>query len=251
MGYAFGEGDDAAERLGLLHQVFEPTSRRFLEGAAPREPDLAVDLGCGPGHTTRLLAETVAAHHTVGIDASEDFIGRARQQRVPGVEFRVADLLVEDPPVADVVYARYLLAHLPEPEEQAARWRSRLRAGGRLLLEENGTIEATDPVLARYEELVSTMIAEDGGDLYVGRRLADLAPRDGGSVRRDHLQPPIGQVARLFGRNLRTWGPRAVGSGLADVDTVDRLARDLQDMEGREDIGPARWELVQVVLPPA
>jgi hypothetical protein len=58
-GYAFGDTSLAARRLALLADVFEPPSRAFLEqfagpvssGAEPL--DLAVDLGGGPGHSTR------------------------------------------------------------------------------------------------------------------------------------------------------------------------------------------------------
>jgi len=64
-GYAFGDGPTAARRLDLLADLFEPASRTFLErvagldGLAGRRPGLAVDLGCGTGHTTRLVAEVL------------------------------------------------------------------------------------------------------------------------------------------------------------------------------------------------
>ena len=66
--YAFGDGPAAARRLDLLAELFEPASRTFLErvaglaggdgpaGPAGRPPGVAVDVGCGPGHTTRLVA---------------------------------------------------------------------------------------------------------------------------------------------------------------------------------------------------
>src|SRR4051794_17612598 len=68
--YAYGDSDLAAERLALVATVFEPTSREFVQAAAPRSPALAVDLGCGPGHTTRLLHEATGAARTLGLDAS-------------------------------------------------------------------------------------------------------------------------------------------------------------------------------------
>src|SRR5205809_779798 len=54
--YTFGDSQAAAERLALVARVFEPPSRRFLADAAAGAGlagcDLAVDLGCGPGHST-------------------------------------------------------------------------------------------------------------------------------------------------------------------------------------------------------
>src|SRR5258708_10152850 len=76
----FGDNDLAAERLRILARAFEPTSRAFLThvrasvyGAAAH----AVDLGCGPGYTTRLVHEVVAAALTTGVDRSPRFLARA------------------------------------------------------------------------------------------------------------------------------------------------------------------------------
>ncbi|HXQ57593.1 MAG TPA: osmotically inducible protein OsmC, partial [Actinomycetes bacterium] len=77
-GYAFGDSALAARRLGLLAQVFEPTSRSFLTDAAAHPvgppPELAVDLGCGPGHTTRLLVSVLGPRRTLGLDQSAFFV---------------------------------------------------------------------------------------------------------------------------------------------------------------------------------
>ena len=55
---------------------FEPVSRAFLLQAAPRGCARALDLGCGPGFTTRLLAELCAPHELIGLDASAAFVAR-------------------------------------------------------------------------------------------------------------------------------------------------------------------------------
>jgi hypothetical protein len=89
-GYAFGDTSLAARCLALLADVFEPPSRAFLErfagpvssGAEPL--DLAVDLGCGPGHSTRLVATMVGARRTLGLDQSGSFVARPPPGRRPG-----------------------------------------------------------------------------------------------------------------------------------------------------------------------
>jgi hypothetical protein len=47
--YAFGDGDLAARRLALLHEVYALSSSALLADAVTRTPVLAYDLGCGLG----------------------------------------------------------------------------------------------------------------------------------------------------------------------------------------------------------
>ena len=48
MEYLFGDTDLAARRLGVLAEVFGPSSRAFIRSAVAGKPALAVDVGCGP-----------------------------------------------------------------------------------------------------------------------------------------------------------------------------------------------------------
>jgi trans-aconitate 2-methyltransferase len=57
-----------------------------VDADAPRR---VVDLGCGPGNLTRLLAERWPEADVLGLDSSPEMIARAE---VPGVRFEVADL---------------------------------------------------------------------------------------------------------------------------------------------------------------
>ena len=84
--YAFGDTDIAARRLELLAHVFEHSTRAFLrEAPAARlglaqnlAQKIAIDLGCGPGFTTHLIAEALGFSRVVGLETSERFIELAR-----------------------------------------------------------------------------------------------------------------------------------------------------------------------------
>ena len=62
-----------------------------------RSTDRMVDVGCGSGYATRLLAPLV--RETLGVDFSESMIGRARAASAgtPGLRFEVANALDLDP----------------------------------------------------------------------------------------------------------------------------------------------------------
>ena len=82
--YAFRDGDAAAARLAMVARLFDPSSRAFVAralSASAAPVRLAVDLGCGPGNTTALLAEVSGAARTVGLDESEHFLAEARSAR--------------------------------------------------------------------------------------------------------------------------------------------------------------------------
>jgi ubiquinone/menaquinone biosynthesis C-methylase UbiE len=122
--------------LGRRRGVF--TRLAALSGARPG--DMVLDVGCGTGYFTRLLAEAVAPGGiAVGIDPSPEAIARARRStRLTNCAF--ADGIAEalDPPDGsyDVVVSSLTLHHLPETlRPQAIREMYRvLCPGGRVLV---------------------------------------------------------------------------------------------------------------------
>jgi len=257
-GYAFGDGPAAARRLDLLAELFEPASRTFLERVAglDRRTGLAVDLGCGTGHTTRLVAEVLTPDRTVGLDQSEFFVALAARSAgpaTPGVGFAVHDVTrVPFPcPPADVCYGRLLLSHLPDPGAVLAAWATQLAPGGLLLADEVERIHTDLPALRGYLEVAGALLGTRGHTLEVGQVLARL-PDPPGLVRRDdrigHLAPPPDRAAAMFALNLAVWRGEAVRAGVASAGQLDRLAGDLAAVVDGELEGSIRWELRQLVL---
>src|SRR6185312_14029331 len=100
--------------------------------SGPREAELAVDLGCGPGATTRLIHEVLRPVRTLGLDQSSAYVARAIADAPEGVGFSVHDARAVPFPEApaDLVYCRLLLAHLNRPSEVVARWATQVRPAG-------------------------------------------------------------------------------------------------------------------------
>ena len=85
--YTFGDSDAAAGRMGLVAAAYEPSSRALL-ARVPRGGTV-VDLGCGPGHSTLLLADACRPTALHGLDASAAHLERARRM-VPRATFTLS-----------------------------------------------------------------------------------------------------------------------------------------------------------------
>ncbi len=106
-------------------------ARRLLRRAGGRR---LLEVGCAHGYT---LARLETEFETWGIDLSDYAIGRARRE-APRSRVFVADLLGELPPAVaaggfDLVLAKYVLEHLPEPGRALRRIADLLAPGGALL----------------------------------------------------------------------------------------------------------------------
>lgn len=263
--YTLGDNQVAGDRLGLLARVFGPASVALLRRGAPAggPPGLAVDLGCGPGHTTRMVARTLGPTETIGLDASAAFVDRAAEEtdrdvqangplpsQVRFVHHDVTRLPWPVPP-ADLVFARYLLAHLPEPASVVASWGTGLAPGGRLLLDEVERIDVEVPAFATYLEVSGEMIRAQGAELYVGQALRDLGTIDGLDLVESTtatISPTVDEVARLFAMNLATWRHDPWILEHVDPRVVGTLADDLDARLGDERRGEIVWTHRQLVL---
>lgn len=244
--YCFGDSDAAAERLALLAEVFAESSRSLIARSIPPHRDAVLDLGCGPGYSTRLIAETCRPARLIGLDASERYVSLARRLTADaGIDFAVHDATSLPLPAApvDVVFSRLLLAHLPNPLEVVDGWRTQLRSGGVLVIEELDDIDTPAGPLRDYKKLAVQVVATGGASLFAGPLLAPLGGRS--------VEVLVGAdvAARMFNMNLATWRRAAVDHDLAEDDRLDRLAEELQALTVRPGTEPVRWVLRHLVIP--
>jgi trans-aconitate 2-methyltransferase len=208
--YTFGDNDEASARLRRLAVLYEPETRELLESGGVRKPRLALDLGCGPGWTTRLLRDALEPQQTVGLDASERYVDEARRAHGPALEFHVHDVTRTPFPMAapDVVFCRFLLTHLSAPGEALAQWAEISAPDCTLFIHETESMEAEHPALRRYYQLVAQLQRHYGQALEVGAQLEGCVKASGWrvveSVRRE-LRKPARAMAQVHLANLRTW----------------------------------------------
>lgn len=153
----------------------------------PLHPGMDVlDVGCGTGAVTRILAERVSPGRVVGLDPSEERLSVAKriveEQGVSNVEYVRADVRNLDPRERDfdLVYSRCLFQYLPGKTglDTLAAMRSLARAGGRVAVADiDGNHLYRYPLNPEWEkelrELVQA-IEETGFDAFVGRKLYSM-----------------------------------------------------------------------------
>ena len=125
----------------------------FLARHVPEPCQEALDIGCGTGAFSRLLAKS--AERVLALDLSPNMIRVAveRSAQFPNIEFRVADVLALELPVErfDCVVTIATLHHLPLAEVLPKIKRS-LKSGGVLLVldlfQAEGLLDAARNALA-------------------------------------------------------------------------------------------------------
>jgi trans-aconitate 2-methyltransferase len=95
----------------------------------------AVDLGCGPGNSTELLAAAFPQATVTGLDSSTDMIEAARK-RLPALRFDVADIATwDDAGRFDLILANAALQWVPDHVALMPRLAAKLADGGSLAVQ--------------------------------------------------------------------------------------------------------------------
>ncbi|MCY3775561.1 MAG: class I SAM-dependent methyltransferase [Candidatus Aminicenantes bacterium] len=249
--YSFRDTGLAEGRLALLAETFEPEMRVLLATLPKRPVRLALDLGCGPGFTTRLLMDVVQPRRAVGVDISRNYVRSART-RFPDLEFVEHNVTQTPFPVRrpDFIMARLVLAHLPDPESILAKWAGELTLRGLVAVAEVETIETVQPVFSTYLSVVERLIADGGGELYLGPRLHGAA--DPTELRRlssevCRLSVSTGAAASMFSMNLAVWRTDRFVVANYDESFLDRLATRLEQLRRSASRDRIEWGVRHLV----
>jgi trans-aconitate 2-methyltransferase len=118
-----------------------------IDASAPRR---VVDLGCGPGNRTALLAARWPDAAVEGIDSSEEMIASALPLATGRLSFDVGDVAGWAMPAdADVVLSNATLQWVPDHQSLVTKWASTLPAGGWLAFQVPGNFASPSHALMR------------------------------------------------------------------------------------------------------
>lgn len=130
-------------------------ARDLLAQVPLDEPALAIDMGCGPGNSTALIAERFPKTQVEGMDSDENMLEAARK-RLPGLTFSHADLETWLPAEkADLLYANAVFQWVPRQLTVLTRLMAEgLKSGGVLAIQMPDNL--TEPTHRLMEETALT-----------------------------------------------------------------------------------------------
>lgn len=189
--YPLKTGEEDRARLSIQEDLLNPTS---MEWIAPRlfEGCQVMDVGCGHGRLTALIAKVVGeTGHVFGVDINQNQLDIAKEhadglglKNITFIQKDVYDLhtLQGVVPLVDVVHCRYLLIHLKEPIAAVEEMKGRINPDGILLLEEIGALDYTctpHTPLSFYlwNQFAYMQHLMAGSDRFVGKRLLNECPK--------------------------------------------------------------------------
>ena len=187
--YAIRGGMEGKKRLDLLARVMLPTTMQLLDRVGLIRGMKCLDVGCGGGHVTILIAGIVGPEgRVIGTDTDAEILALAKEDaeaaKLTNVTFQQLDACAcvwhEE---FDLAYARFLLSHLSEPEKCLAAMVEACAPGGTIVIEDTdfagsfcypncGSYE-------RYKELYQELVQRRGGDSNIGPKLPAMLRRAG------------------------------------------------------------------------
>jgi SAM-dependent methyltransferase len=251
-------GEAADYRLRLLHGLYGPGTRRVLLDAGLRRGMRVADLGCGVGMVTALLAELVGPEgHVVGIDASAAQLAQAREGSNAGgsntsfVEASATDTGLP-PGSFDLVYCRFLLIHLSEPERALREMRALLKPSGILVCEDGDlTTSGSEPpsALGVFADLWGRLGPTRGVDYTLGRHLFHMVLNAGFRDPDVTFNQPVvarGETKRLLELSVAEAGAAFVDAGLITAAELDRNLAEMRRLNADDTVLAVMPRMAQV-----
>jgi SAM-dependent methyltransferase len=247
-GYVIIGGADGKNRLNLLSSIMQPFTRELLERSGIGSGAHVLDMGCGGGNVSLMVARMVGPEGRVlGIDFDPEIIRLAEQDReAEGIQqldylIRSADE-IDYRNAFDFVYARFLLSHLSNPLVALQRMYDAVKPGGKIIVEDihfSGHVcYPPDESFQQYINLYQQVVARRGGDAELGPKIPGLFGEVGiQDVNFDIVQPCfkegdgkwIGYVTFLRIRDA------LLGTGLVSHDSWESIAQQMEAFTQRQD----------------
>lgn len=262
--YILGTDRLELDRLREQHLAWVEQARALIARGGLRPGDVVLDLGCGPGYTSLVLANVVGPQgRVIARDVSPHFIGALESEierlSLEGVEPSLGTVEEFDLPAEhlDAAYARWLLCWLPDPGAVLESITRSLKPGGCILLQDYidwGAMKLVPPSEGhdRIVEICMQSWRDGLGTIDIGEHIPSLAAQCG--LRVEYFEP----VARMGPPGSPVWGwlegfyrsylPRLLDRGLLRADQLETFMTDWEHRSAEREGFVYAPTVVDVVL---
>jgi ubiquinone/menaquinone biosynthesis C-methylase UbiE len=245
--YVLGRTSAEHERLARQAATLRPSTERMLRAAGIGAGMRVLDVGCGVGDVSLLVAEIVGpSGEVVGVDVDEAAVAvarrRAEESGIRHATFVVGDMFAAHGEPFDAAVGRLVLMYQTDATDALRRIASKVRPGGIVAFQElaSGAIAwqlSQLPLFASVVRWVRGAFAASGAhvnlglELYWRMRDAGLTPHPSPLAEAPLEVGPESSTYTRWASLARSLAPRIVEYGLAtevemDLDTLEQRLRD-------------------------
>lgn len=243
--YVLGNLDNEIARLKIQSEFFEPLTRRTLLKAGIKENMSCLDVGCGAGTVTRMMAQMVGKKgHVTGMDVDEKYLQYCQNNSTANTDFMHDDIcnsrVAENGGRFDIVYSRFMFVHLKDGRKAVQSMKQLVKKGGAVVIEELD--HAPDSWLCHPEnksvdtlrEVYVTLVKKAGGDPFAGRKIYRLLAEESFDASVECNSPcllmghePYNTLGWRIAESLR---PQILGFGLLSEQEYAKMYDDLKQL---------------------
>lgn len=182
--YVIRGGAEGKQRLQIIADALAPSTLELFENVGLAESMHCVDIGCGGGQITLEMARIVGpGGRALGIDMDAEKLqlaeADAAQAGLRNIQFRHLDARqLQERQAYDLAFARFLLTHLPDPDDMISRMVRAVRDDGVVVLQDidySGiACQPHSEAVQRHIDLYRELVRRRGGDADIGLRLPAL-----------------------------------------------------------------------------
>ena len=239
--YIISGGAEGKKRLNILSDVLYPYTKALLEKNGITNGMNFLDAGCGGGNVSVMAAQMVSNSGKVtAIDFDKQIISLNQQEAVQkgftNLHYKAMSIYdVDFSDEFDMVYSRFLLSHLTEPQKALQKLKESLKPGGKIIVEDvhfsGHFCYPHNTAFQQYVEFYMQAAIKRGHNPEIGPELVSMF-RDAGfeEIGFDVIQPAFatGDGKWMAYITMEKIKEAIINTGLADKNIIDNILSELE-----------------------
>jgi ubiquinone/menaquinone biosynthesis C-methylase UbiE len=185
--YILGNSISEIKRLEIQASLFESLTKQTLLNAGLKKGMSCIDIGCGSGSVSRLMARMVGkTGRIVGVDIDDKYLqycsrrNIALKQNIEFIHHDICKSQLDSNEEFDIVYARFVFQHLRDKRQAIRSMKRLVKKGGAVIIQDLDHAPGSwlcypeNEVFNTLRKVYVALIKNAGGDPLAGRKLYKL-----------------------------------------------------------------------------